>query len=132
MSGGGLISGIAAAVKAVPAAARMMGVEPELAADAARFAAGRQRIAWHSRQTQRTIADALRIEQVGELPFEHIRRYVDDIVTVTEEEIRIAVRRLACEARLVASQAAPSLWPPACCASGASGRGRAGRRPFRR
>jgi len=38
---------------------------------------------------------------VGELPFEHIRRYVDEIVTVTEEEIRIAVRRLACEARLV-------------------------------
>ncbi|MDR3033052.1 MAG: pyridoxal-phosphate dependent enzyme, partial [Kitasatospora sp.] len=80
---------------------RIVGVEPELAADArASLRAGR-RVAWDPQQTQRTIADALRIEQVGELTFEHIRRYVDEIVTVTEEEIRIAVRRLACEARLV-------------------------------
>jgi threonine dehydratase len=101
VSGGGLISGIAAAVKAVRPAARIVGVEPELAADARDSLRAGRRIAWQSRQTQRTIADALRIEQVGELTFEHIRRYVDDIVTVTEEEIRIAVRRLACEARLV-------------------------------
>ena len=102
ISGGGLISGIAAAVKAVRPAVRIVGVEPELAADARdSFRAG-HRVAWDPQQTQRTIADALRIEQVGELTFEHIRRYVDDIVTVTEEEIRIAVRRLATEARLVA------------------------------
>jgi threonine dehydratase len=102
VSGGGLISGIAAAVKALRPDARIVGVEPELAADARDSLRAGRRIAWKPQQTQRTIADALRLEQVGELTFEHIRRYVDDIVTVTEEEIRTAVRRLACEARLVA------------------------------
>ncbi len=101
VSGGGLISGIAAAVKAVRPGVRVVGVEPELAADARDSLRAGRRIAWEPQQTQRTIADALRIEQVGELTFEHIRRYVDDIVTVTEAEIAIAVRRLACEARLV-------------------------------
>jgi threonine dehydratase len=101
VSGGGLIAGIAAAVKAARPQARIVGVEPELAADARESLRAGRRVAWDPQQAQRTIADALRVEQVGELTFEHIRRYVDDIVTVTEEEIRVAVRRLACEARLV-------------------------------
>jgi threo-3-hydroxy-L-aspartate ammonia-lyase len=102
VSGGGLISGIAAAVKAARAGVRVVGVEPELAADARDSLRAGRRVAWPSQQTQRTIADALRIEQIGELTFAHIEALVDDIVTVTEEEIRTAVRRLACEARLVA------------------------------
>ena len=102
ISGGGLISGIATAIRACCPGARVVGVEPELAADARDSLRAGHRVAWKPQQTQRTMADALRVEQVGELTFEHIRRYVDDIVTVTEEEIRIAVRRLACEARLVA------------------------------
>ena len=102
VGGGGLISGIAAAVKAARPAARIVGVEPELAADARDSLRAGRRVAWRPQQTQATIADALRVEQVGELTFEHIRRYVDDIVTVSEAEIRTAVRRLACEARLVA------------------------------
>ena len=101
VSGGGLIAGIAVAIKAERPETRIVGVEPELAADARESLRAGHRIAWDPQQTQRTIADALRIEQVGELTFEHIRRYVDEIVTVTEAEIRIAVRRLACEARLV-------------------------------
>jgi threonine dehydratase len=101
ISGGGLISGIAAAVKAVRPATKIVGVEPELAADARDSLRAGHRVAWDPKQTHRTIADALRVEQVGELTFEHIRRYVDDIVTVTEDEIRTAVRRLATEARLV-------------------------------
>jgi threonine dehydratase len=51
------------------------------------------------------MADALRIECVGELPFAHMRAYVDDIVTVSEEEIRDAMRQLARYARLVAEPA---------------------------
>jgi threonine dehydratase len=102
ISGGGLISGVAAAVKAKRPDVRVIGVEPELAADArASFRAGR-RIAWPSADTRRTIADALRVECVGELPFEHLRTYVDDIVTVSEEEIADAMRQLAQRARLVA------------------------------
>jgi threonine dehydratase len=102
VSGGGLISGVAAAVKAISPRAKVVGVEPELAADARDSLRAGHRVAWTAQQTQRTIADALRIEQVGELPFEHIRRLVDDIVTVSEEEIRDTVRTLATQARLVA------------------------------
>jgi threonine dehydratase len=102
ISGGGLISGIAAAIKTRQPGVRVIGVEPELAADTrASFRAGR-RIAWPSADTRRTIADGLRVECVGELPFEHLRAYVDDIVTVSEEEIREAMRQLAQRARLVA------------------------------
>jgi threo-3-hydroxy-L-aspartate ammonia-lyase len=105
ISGGGLISGIAAAIKSTRPEVRVVGVEPELAADTrASFRAGR-RIAWPSADTRRTIADALRVECVGELPFEHIRRYVDDIVTVSEEEIREAMRQIARRSRLVAEPA---------------------------
>jgi threonine dehydratase len=102
ISGGGLISGIAAAIKAKRPDVRVIGVEPELAADArASFRAGR-RIAWPSGDTRRTIADALRVECVGVLPFEHLSAHVDDIVTVGEEEIADAMRELAQRARLVA------------------------------
>jgi threonine dehydratase len=102
VSGGGLISGIAAAVKSLRPGVRVVGVEPELAADARDSLRAGHRVAWDPRQTQRTIADALRVEQVGEITFEHISRYVDDIVTVSEAEIRAAVRRLAFQARLIA------------------------------
>jgi threonine dehydratase len=102
VSGGGLISGIAAAAAAELPAAKIIGVEPELAADARdSLRAGRQ-VAWPASDTQRTIADALRVEQVGELPLRHILRQVHDIVTVSEDEIREAMRRLAVQARLVA------------------------------
>jgi threonine dehydratase len=102
VSGGGLISGIAVAVRALNPAARVIGVEPELAADArASLRAGR-RVAWESEQTTRTVADALRVEQVGELTFAHISELVTDIITVTEDEMLQAIRTLATRARLVA------------------------------
>jgi threonine dehydratase len=44
----------------------------------------------------------LRVQKLGEAPFEHIRAFVDDIVAVTEEEILEAMRRLALHVRLVA------------------------------
>ena len=78
VSGGGLISGIAAAIRASRPGAAVVGVEPELA------------------------ADALRVEQVGVLPFAHLRELVTDIVTVSEDEMLTAVRLLARQARLVA------------------------------
>jgi len=102
VSGGGLISGIAVAVKALLPGTRVIGVEPELAADARDSLRAGTRVAWTSAQTARTRADALRVEQVGELTFPHIQAYVDDIVTVTEDEMLDAIRRLARQARLVA------------------------------
>jgi threo-3-hydroxy-L-aspartate ammonia-lyase len=102
IGGGGLISGIAVAIRDACPAARVIGVEPELAADARDSLRRGERVAWPASDTQRTIADALRVEQIGELPMAHIRSLVDDIVTVTEDEIRTVVRRTAREARLVA------------------------------
>jgi threonine dehydratase len=82
--------------------AKVIGVEPELAADARDSLRQRRRVAWSSARTQRTVADALRVEQIGELPLRHMLRYVHDVVTVSDDEIRAAMRRLAAEARLVA------------------------------
>jgi threo-3-hydroxy-L-aspartate ammonia-lyase len=105
ISGGGLISGIAAAVRACCPQAMVVGVEPELAADARDSFRRGERVAWPAADVQRTIADALRVEQVGVLPFAHLRELVTDIVTVTEDEMLTAVRLLARQARLVAEPA---------------------------
>ncbi|MGD0556330.1 MAG: threonine/serine dehydratase [Streptosporangiaceae bacterium] len=102
VSGGGLISGIAVAVRALNPRARIIGVEPELAADARDSLRSGTRVAWPARETARTIADALRVEQVGELTFPIMRELVSDIVTVTDEEILETMRVLATSARLVA------------------------------
>ncbi|MFC5748631.1 threonine ammonia-lyase [Actinomadura rugatobispora] len=102
VGGGGLISGVAAAVKRLRPEAKVIGVEPELAADArASVLAGRP-VAWPPEDTARTVADALRAQRVGDLTFAHIREFVDGIVAVSEDEIRQAMRRLAREARLIA------------------------------
>jgi threo-3-hydroxy-L-aspartate ammonia-lyase len=113
VSGGGLISGIAAAIRARCPAAAVVGVEPELAAPARDSFRRGERVAWPAADVQRTIADALRVERVGELPFAHIRELVTDIVTVTEDEMRAAIRLLATAARLVAEPggaAATAAW----------------------
>jgi len=102
VSGGGLISGIAAAVRAACPAAAVVGVEPEWAADARDSLRLGERVGWPAAGVQRTVADALRVEQVGVLPFAHIRELVADIVTVTEDEMLAAVSLLARRARLVA------------------------------
>jgi threonine dehydratase len=102
VSGGGLISGVAAAVKALLPRVRVVGVEPELAGDLAEgFAVGR-RTSWTSVQTGRTVADGLRVPCVGELPWEHITALVDDVLTVTEDSLLEAMRTLATRSRLVA------------------------------
>jgi threo-3-hydroxy-L-aspartate ammonia-lyase len=102
VGGGGLISGIAVAVKALLPGTRVIGVEPEFAADARESLRSGARVAWAAADTVRTKADSLRVEQVGELTFPHIEALVDDIVTVSEAEMLEAVRRLALQGRLVA------------------------------
>jgi threonine dehydratase len=102
VGGGGLVSGIAVAVKTLLPGTRVIGVEPELAADARESLRSGARVAWAAAATARTKADSLRAEQVGELTFPHIEALVDDIVTVSEAELVEAVRRLARQGRLVA------------------------------
>jgi threonine dehydratase len=102
VSGGGLISGIAAAVRACRPEAAVVGVEPELAADARESLRRGEPVAWPPADVQRTVADALRVEQVGTLTFAHMRELVTDIVTVSDDEMLAAVRLLAERAHLVA------------------------------
>jgi threonine dehydratase len=100
VGGGGLLSGVAAAVKLSRPGVRVIGVEPELAADAAQsFKAGRI-VALTGDQSQ-TAADGLRSQSVGVFNFAHMQSFVDDIVTVTEAEIREAMRRIIFATRLV-------------------------------
>lgn len=102
VSGGGLISGVAAALAATAPHVKVIGVEPELAGDAAESLRAGRRIAWQPEQTVRTIADGLRVFSVGELTFGHIAALVTDIITVTETEIRAATRALTLQAHLAA------------------------------
>ena len=102
VSGGGLLSGIATAIKLSRPETRVVGVEPELAADAQESLRTGRLVEWPAEKTARTLCDGLRTQSLGAIPYEHVRRYVDDIVTVSEEEVREAMRRLALSARVVA------------------------------
>ena len=100
VSGGGLASGIGTAIKARCPNAKVFGVEPELAADATEGLRRGERVDWSIEDRNRTIADGLR-SQPSELTFAHLQRVVDDMITVSEDEIRAAVRELAVRAHLV-------------------------------
>jgi threonine dehydratase len=102
VSGGGLLSGTATAVKLARPNAQVYGVEPELAADAQESFRTGKLVEWPAEKTTRTICDGLRTQSLGNINFEHIRKYVDNIVTVTEDEIRSAIRELATEVHIVA------------------------------
>lgn len=101
VSGGGLASGIGTAIRAMCPQAKVFGVEPELAADTAAALACGHRVDWPVAQRNRTIADGLRATP-SELTFAHLERVLDGVITVSEDEIRSAVRELADSAHLVA------------------------------
>ncbi|MFV1366621.1 threonine/serine dehydratase [Mycolicibacterium elephantis] len=100
VSGGGLASGIGTAIRALCPDAHVIGVEPELAADTAQGLRVGHRVDWSIEDRNRTIADGLR-SQPSDLTFAHLQAVLDDVVTVTENEIRAAVRELAIRAHLV-------------------------------
>ena len=92
VSGGGLLSGTATAVKLTSPATQVWGAEPELAADAKESFETKMLVEWPAARTTRTVGDGLRTQSLGALNFEHILRYVDGITTVSEEEIFAAMR----------------------------------------
>ena len=100
VSGGGLASGVGTAIRALCPNARIFGVEPELAADTAEGLRRGRRIEMSIEDRNRTIADGLR-SQPSELTFAHLQHVLDDVLTVSEEQIRSAVAELATKARLV-------------------------------
>ncbi|WP_158793512.1 threonine/serine dehydratase [Granulicella sp. L60] len=107
VSGGGLLSGTATAVKLaaeaglVDAAVKVWGVEPELAADAKESFYSKTLVEWPAAKTTRTIGDGLRTQSMGVLNFAHVMKFVDGIVTVSEEEILAAMRVMLGATKLV-------------------------------
>jgi threonine dehydratase len=102
IGGGGLISGLAAAVKQLRPSVRVYGVEPlGAAAMRASLDAGRAvRL-----ESVDTIADGLAAPMAGSLTYDMVRRYVDDVVLVNDHEIASAVRALLSRAKLLAEPA---------------------------
>jgi threonine dehydratase len=101
VSGGGLLSGVSTAVQLMHPDATIIGVEPELAADAQESFRTGKIVQWPAELTSRTIADGLRTQSLGVRNFAHIQAYVDQIITVTEAEIRAAMRAIVMTTRLV-------------------------------
>lgn len=101
VSGGGLASGVGTAIRALCPDARIFGVEPELAADTAEGLRLGHRVDWPVEDRNRTIADGLR-SQPSELTFAHLQHVLDGMISVSEAEIRAAVRELVHRAHLVA------------------------------
>jgi threonine dehydratase len=98
VGGGGLLSGVAAAVKRLRPGARVVGVEPAGAASMGRSRAAGAPVRLPSTAS---IADGLLTLRPGDLTFAHAQALVDDMVTVTDDQIRDAVRWLHREAGLV-------------------------------
>jgi threonine dehydratase len=91
LGGGGLLSGVATAVKALRPGARVIGVEPEASPDTQRSlrAGRRERV-----EIGRSIADGQLLPEPGEKTFAVISALVDDVVTVSDEEIVATMRFL--------------------------------------
>jgi threonine dehydratase len=102
VGGGGLISGVATAIKLTRPEVRVIGVEPEVAADAQASLRSGKVVQFPAEQVSRTIADGLRTQSIGSINFEHIQCFVDAIVTVTEDEIRQTMKLLAANPDTVA------------------------------
>jgi threonine dehydratase len=101
VGGGGIAAGVAVAVKSLRPDAVVIGVEPELAADARDSMIRGEIVTWTAEEMSRTIADGQRTTSIGRIPFALFRRYLDGIVTVAEDEIARAMVRASREARLV-------------------------------
>jgi threonine dehydratase len=107
VSGGGLLSGVASGIKLAAQAAgreapQVWGCEPELAADAKESFDSKRLVEWPAAKTTRTIADGLRTQSLGERNFKHVLQFVDGIVTVSEDEIREALRIVLRATKIVA------------------------------
>jgi threonine dehydratase len=113
VGGGGLIAGVSLAIKTLRPQTKVIAVEAENVASfsAALEAKKPTKISLHP-----TLADGLAIPQVGANAFEIARRHVDRVVTVTEEQIAIAILRLVELEKCVVEGAAAT--PLAACLSG--------------
>jgi threonine dehydratase len=103
VGGGGLISGIATAIKETKPSVRVIGAEPALTPKYFQSRINKERT---SLPLKNTIADGLRISVPGQNPYPIIEKYVDEIILVEDEHIIAGMRALAKDAKLIAEPAA--------------------------
>ncbi|WP_367190383.1 threonine/serine dehydratase [Burkholderia sp. Ed8] len=103
LGGGGLISGIATAIKETKPSVRVIGAEPALTPKYFQSRINKERT---SLPLENTIADGVRISVPGQNPWPIIEKYVDEIVLVEDEHIIAGMRALARDAKLIAEPAA--------------------------
>jgi threonine dehydratase len=103
LGGGGLISGIATAIKETKPSVRVIGAEPALTPKYYQSRINKERT---SLPLKNTIADGVRISVPGQNPYPIIEKYVDEIVLVEDEHIIAGMRALAKDAKLIAEPAA--------------------------
>ena len=102
IGGGGLIAGVAYAVKALRPDVKVYGVQAENASAMAQSLHGHKLM---SLDRVATFADGIAVKKPGDLTFSLIEQYVDDIVTVTEDEIATAILALIEKQKLIAEGA---------------------------
>lgn len=101
IGGGGLASGVCAALAARGSRARVIGVEPAFAADAKDSLSADAPVTWSAQDVNRTMADGVRTQSIGRLNHAILKRLLAGVVTVTEEQIAENVRWYAQSARLL-------------------------------
>ena len=102
IGGGGLISGVATAVKGLDDSVRVVGVQAEGAATVADSLAAGHPV---EREAVDTIADGIAVRRIGDRPFEVISERVDEVVTVSDREIAMAITRLLERTKVLAEGA---------------------------
>ena len=99
IGGGGLISGIACAAKILKPEIKIIGVEPEGAASA--YEAIKENKVVELKEAN-TIADGTAVKKIGDLNFEYIKKYVDEIITVSDYELMEAFLLLVEKHKIIA------------------------------
>ena len=99
IGGGGLISGIACAAKILKPEIKIIGIEPEGAASA--YEAIKENKVIELKEAN-TIADGTAVKEIGDLNFEYIKKYVDEIITVSDYELMEAFLLLVEKHKIIA------------------------------
>ena len=102
VGGGGLISGVAFAAKSLKPDIKIYGVQAKEAASMADSLKYDEQVTLN---TVNTFADGIAVKHPGDLSFDLIKKYVDDVVTVTEDEIAVAILALIEKQKLIAEGA---------------------------
>ncbi|MCH5642082.1 MULTISPECIES: threonine ammonia-lyase [unclassified Gordonia (in: high G+C Gram-positive bacteria)] len=102
LGGGGLLAGVAAAIKVQRPEVKVIGVQ---AADAAAWPRSIQQNRPVAAESMNTMADGIAVAMPGEVPFEHVTAYVDSVVTVSEDMLSTALLTILERAKLVVEPA---------------------------